>query len=114
MTEEQKRFKITKRESYEEQISEENKSAVLDTFVLGCFVIGAICFLIKCSNLEPNTIESVMYFLSGTLMSITSVLKVRELIETISKKTLLEDKLEQINAELEIPEAEESRGMIKW
>ena len=45
MTEEQKRFKILKRTSYEEQISQENKEATKNTFLFGLSAAAAISIL---------------------------------------------------------------------
>ena len=57
MTEEQKRFKILKRTSYEEQISQENKEATKKTFLFGFSAAAAIFIFLAAAqqNIDVTT-----------------------------------------------------------
>lgn len=110
MTEEQKRFKILKKESYEEQISEENKRATIKTFLMGVSSAGvllAISGLTKSANLTMALANMGLVFLNAGY----AAYHLKALIDAISRKTMLQYKVEDINTELEMLENEESRGM---
>ena len=118
MTESEKRFKILKKTSYEEQLSREETRQILKTFLLGVFVILAISsskvFDIALGILQTGNDDHDFIEFSTALSLLSSYLSVIEagsLVKTIVKKTLLEDKIEDI--ELELKEAgwyeEESR-----
>ena len=118
MTESEKRFKILKKTSYEEQLSREETRQILKTFLLGVFVILAISsskvFDIALGILQTGNDDHDFIEFSTALSLLSSYLSVMEagsLVKTIVKKTLLEDKIEDI--ELELKEAgwyeEESR-----
>lgn len=113
MTEEQKKFKILKRTSYEEQISQENKESTKKTFLFGLFAAAALCAFstAACANVD-RTLGFINIFL-GSVNTGLGAYNLKGLIESISKKTKLQMKVEDINSELEMPENEESRGMRK-
>ena len=108
MTNEQKRFKIQKIESYEKQISEENKEATKKTFLFGLAAAATLCFFAATAHDNINNALNMPFGLVSTGLS---VYHLKGLIESISKKTNLQSKIENINSELEMPENEESRGM---
>ncbi len=108
MTEEQKRFKIKKRTSYEEQISKENKIAVMSTIFFG-IAAGAVVSRFTNYSIGGEFGESLI----GTASSMIGAGSLKSLIEAISRKTMLEGKVEDINTELEMPENKESRGMSR-
>ena len=123
MTESEKRFKILKKTSYEEQLSREETRQILKTFLLGVFVILAISsskvFDIALGILQTGNDDHDFIEFSTALSLLSSYLSVIEagsLVKTIVKKTLLEDKIEDI--ELELKEAgwyeEESRDKRRW
>ncbi len=114
MTEEQKRFKVLKRTSYEEQISQENKEITKKTFLFG-FSAAAAIVIFSASTLQ--NIDATTRLVDVTLGLIDtgfSVYSLKDLIQAIGKKTMLQGKIEDINTELESPENEESRGMRRW
>ena len=108
--EEQKRFKILKRESYEHQMSEESKSATKEAFLMGLFSAFALLFFLESTrSIDLTTkLESIGlgFFTTGY-----DVYHLKGLMEAISRKTMLEGKVEDISNELEMLENEESRGM---
>lgn len=115
MTEEQKRFKILKKTSFEEQISQEDKIAVNKAINAGFYAAAAICSLLTLNDLSADTEILVIVFDLLLVMISTgaSAKYLKELIESISKKTMLQGKVLDIETELEMPENEESRAMKK-
>ena len=110
MTDEQKRFKIQKIEHYNEQISQENKEAIKHTFLLGISSVGAMVYYTAMPN-ERNEIIQYIYLSLGLADMGLSAYWLKNLIESISRKTNLENKVDDIKSELEMLEGKESRGM---
>lgn len=111
MTEEQKRFKILKRTSYEEQISQENKEATKKTFLFGFSAAAAILIFSAAAQQNIDAATKLVDVGLGLLNTGFGVYHLKGLIQAIGKKTMLQGKIEDINTELESPENEESRGM---
>ncbi len=111
MTNEQKRFKIQKIESYEKQISEENKKSIEKTFLFGLAAAAALCTFTSAAHATTNNALGLVCMSFGLANTGLSAYHLKGLIESISKKTNLQSKVEDINNELEMPENEESRGM---
>lgn len=111
MTEEQKRFKIQKRTSYEEQISKESKEINANTFIAGLSAAVALCGFTKAIIVDNDMITQLLSFGIGITSTSMSACHFRDLIIAISKKTMLQSKVEDINTELETPENEESKGI---
>ena len=114
MTEEQKIFKILKRTSYEEQISQESKDATKRTFIVGASAAAAFSAFTAAAS--PNADFTIMFIecIAGLASAGLGAYNLKELIEAISKKTQLQSKVEDINTELEMPENEEDKGMRRW
>ena len=115
MTEEQKRFKILKRTSYEEQISEYSKAATIKAFVTGLGAITALMYY-KNSQQDISTIIKLVSAGMGIVLTGISADNLTKLMIAIGKVTMLQGKIEDINTELEMPEndkIEESKGMRK-
>lgn len=110
MTEEQKRFKITKKESYENQISQEKKKATYKTFLVGLSSAAAIVSYLALTK-DIDTTERLALKAGSLFTTGSTVYYMKGVIEAISKKTMLEGKIEDINTELEMPENLENRGM---
>ena len=111
MTDKQKRFKIQKIESYKEQISQEGKELTKKTFLLGFTAVAAVCVFVAASYTTDNTSRFTDIFMGIANTSLIPF-HLKGLIESISKKTNLQSKIDDINNELEMPENEEkSRGM---
>lgn len=115
MTEEQKRFKIKKRVSYEEQISEENKKVIEKGVICGILAICAVLYLYRGFN-EEN--YQTLKIITGGLYTAWDAYNLKDLIKAISRKMKLQGEIKNIDAELEkfeeMSEKEENRGMRKW
>lgn len=117
MTDEQKRFKIQKIEHYNEQISQENKETIKNTFSLGLAVAGTVCFFKTIPNVNYNEAFQLICLSLGLANIGYSAYSLKNLMESISRKTNLQSKADDINSELEISEelemseGKESRGM---
>ncbi len=113
MTDEQKRFKIQKKESYEEQISQENKRSTQKTFLFGLAAAAALCNFTAVANAKVDNVLQLVNFFLGLTNTGLGAYQLKGLIESISRKTNLQSKVEDINSELEMHENEESKGMGK-
>ena len=109
MTEEEKRFKIQKIESYEKEISKENKESINKTFLFGLSAAAAFCAFYV-DTITETSYNSQLIFL-GLADAGFSAYHLIGLIESISRKTNLQSKIENINSELERLESRESKGM---
>ncbi len=110
MTEEEKRFKVLKKISYEEQISKENKRITMNTFAFGLASIGAVlCYTLgtDMNNIYGKITEYLVA--SGDFIIAIEYLKV--IVGAITRKTILDSKIEDINNELDMLQMEESKGM---
>ena len=114
MAEEQIRFKIEKRTSYEEQMETEKKNTIINAFLCGAFGLMAIAASAAAVKSTNVSIFLTNYNLvAGILDSSIFANRLKALIESISNKTMLKDKFEDINMELEMLENEEGKGMSK-
>lgn len=111
MTEEQIRFKILKREKYEEQISQENKMVVDKTCLFGLAAAAAFCSFSEVSNANTEDMLRFFHWFLAVANTGFGVYHLKGLIEAISRKTMLQGKVEDINTELNMPKNEKSRGM---
>lgn len=112
MTNEQRRFRIEKIDSYEQQISQEKKIAAKKTFLFGLAAAGMACAfsgVMISSNIEAT--ESLVNLCIGLLNAGYSAYNLKGLIEAINRKTMLQGKVEDVNFELNMPENNESRGI---
>lgn len=113
MVEESQRFQIKNKVSYEEQINEEEKVITMNTVWLGLAGAATLCCA---SCIMPDSIlaEKLLYLVCTTFGATGFSITLRNLIQSISRKTMLEGKVmdEDIDRVLsEEPEMEESRGM---
>lgn len=111
MNDEQKRYKILKRTSYEEQISQENKKVIESTLMLGLGAALTICALAQIIDVDNTDIIQLMNYAGVFASSTVSATYLKMLIDAISKRTMLQGKIEDINTELEMLKIEESRNM---
>lgn len=110
MTEEQKRFKITKKESYEKQISQEKKNATYRTFLVGLSSAATLVGFLTATRDIGLSMRAACTAI-GISNAGLAAYGLRSVMESISRKTMLEGKIEDINTELEMPENLENRGM---
>ena len=107
MTNEEKSYCIQKIESYKNLIDKEKKKLVNEIYLLGVFSALALYF---------SSLISLSHFVYGVLTLGSTCLGanvLKEMIQSISKKTMFEGKIEDINFILERLESNESRGMRK-
>ena len=110
MNEQEKRFKIIKKESYEEQISKENKNAVHQTILLAISASAAIAVFLTASN-GTEIMGRILFDMLGIMNSTFAAFNLNNLIENICKKINLQSKVDDINAELEMFKDEQKRGI---
>ena len=92
MTEEQKRFKIMKKTSYEEIVSKAGETANSSAFSLGVYAAATICALFVVAKPDVSTITKLVFAGLGMTESTFSALSLKSLIQAISKKTMYESK----------------------
>lgn len=122
MTNEEKRFKIVKVKKYEDELSKENRKAIIKTFLMAVdAILAAACFysLVTTNiwDLANINYPTLLKLLSGILVPAEMGLAISELkdmVEAISRKTVLKAKIDEINDDLEFAEEEEKRGIRKW
>ena len=114
MTNEQKRFKILKKKSYENQISIEEKKATKQTFMLGLSAAAIIAGLIISTDVSRYGIERIIGLGISMIGTFGAVDYLKELIESICRKINLQSKVEDIDNEIEMLENEKSRGTRIW
>lgn len=107
MTEEERRFKILKKESYEELKEKESKKVTKSVFwtgVTSAFVVLSIFGICHFKIPEIGLLNGIVY-------SAYTVGNLKNVVESVCKKVMYESKIEDINRELEMLEQNESRGM---
>ena len=102
MTNEERRFKIKKIESYEKEISKEKRNIIYETFLFGLAAAGASMGFISAHD---GNIANLGWGIFNTGISACNL---KWLIESICRKTMLQGKIEDMNNELEFSEDEES------
>lgn len=109
MANESKRFKIEQIDRYEEQILKEEKTITEKTHELG-FTAASMVFSISttASGIYNDTLYLVVLFI-GLLNAGISAHSLKYLIASISRKTALQAKLE----ELKMEENNESRDKVR-
>ena len=110
MTEQQKRYKILKRTRYEEQISHENKITNIRALWLGLTASAAILGFLSSSQHDPGSTLRAINAGAGIITAGYSTYQLKNIIEAISRKTMLQGKIEDINTELAMSEMEEEKG----
>ena len=115
MTEEGKRFKILKKESYEELAKKERKDGVIFGIATG---IGAAALIIT-ANLGTEIIMAdgkslILVCLVALAPGFATGENLFYTISSICKKTMYESKIEDIDRELEMLELNEKGGMKRW
>lgn len=109
MTNENKKFRIKQIDRYEEQISEEERNATKQTFLFGLSSAAMVSCLSTQGYLDPNTTIHFIELFLGLLNAGISAHSLKYLIASISRKTALQAKLE----ELKIEENNESRDKVR-
>ena len=106
----QRRFKIKKKTDYENIVSQEEKDIVGSVWRLGVCAAGLM--LSVCAIVIPFDLWlKIVGLVELGLASIGFGAYLKRLIESISRKTMYEGKIEDINLELLMYDDEESKGM---
>ena len=104
MTETERRYKILKRTSYQEQISKEEKNATNETLLLGMAAAAALCTFSSAANANTSEVLRLFDIILGIANTCFGAKNLKRLIEAISKKTMLEGKVEDIDMDLAMDE----------
>ena len=110
MTEQEKRFKITKIEKYDEQISKQKDSAI--THAVLAFMgaaVATLCF----SNIHTGNLtgtRELIEIIMGAAIAGLGLSHIAGTIIAINKKTLFEERRFDIASELEIEKMEEEKS----
>lgn len=109
-----KRFKIEKKNSYEQDINVENKRMIYSIFGLGISAL-AIIIINQISPLDTMAEDGLDMTTLISLISIvcSDISLLFLLVKSVANKIALKVNLEQINNELEMLELEEKRGKSK-
>ena len=113
MNEEQKKYKILKKESYEKNIKKEKDNATQLTAILGVSALAAILMGVKLVTVNDDVTTRFYEFFGSLAMASAGAFSLKGLINSIVKKTILESKIEDINSELELLELKSKRGTRK-
>ncbi len=112
---EEKRFKILKKESYEEKAKKEGKSATISAILAG---VTSVLVVMTASNITSMSIATASDALltlvalgSSAATAGLSATYLKETVDSLLKKSMYESRIEDINSELEMLEQNESRGM---
>ena len=108
MTEEEKRYKILKKESYEKSAKKEKDKLVSGAMIAGIW--GAVAVLELSGTMGADLIN----VLSGMMAGAVSSLCLANTIRSVCKATIYESKIEDIDRELEMLEQNEKGGMKRW
>lgn len=112
MTEEQRHYKILKRTSYEEQISEEEKNTTLRGITLTLSATASLCAIALGASYGFTEMTPRIICAAMGLMNVSFAAKdLKEMMQSISMKTMLKGKIEDIDMELDMPE--DNRGMSR-
>lgn len=110
ITHDQRIFKIQSITRYEESISKEEKNISNKTFLLGMAVVSCIYSIIgyvQTDDLIQKIIASGIVGAAG----LSAANSLSAIISSISRKIMLEEKIEDINAELDFFESTEDKGI---
>ena len=99
MTNENKKFRVEQIDRYEEQISEEKRNATKQTFLFGLSSAAMVSCLSTQGYLDPNTTIHFISLFLGVINAGISAHSLKSLIESISRKTALQVKLEELKME---------------
>lgn len=107
------RHKIKSKKKYEEEIQEEKRNVSLNSLVVGATALASIvCFSVAFGG-EPEFERTVGTLLLGMASSSGSVMSLKSLVESISRKARLEDSY-KINYKIDELTKEEKRGRSLW
>ena len=112
MTEEQKKFKILQKKSYEQQISEKKKEEIESILKVGLSI--SFLFILALSDVIYNDDSNFTKWLEAAyvvLFSLNIGLNLYSLIDAFWQKTILQDKLEYIVDKPEMLEKEKVKSI---
>ena len=111
MNQEERNYKIMKKQKYDKDLDEASKEVSKRTFLMGvCAIATAFSFSL------PTTmpISEIRYFLSGPIFLGFTVSNLKGMLTSINEKTMLKIKIEDIQDELnlDVLVEEESRKKL--
>lgn len=110
MTEEQKRFKILQKKSYEQQISEKKKEEIESVLKIGLFM--SFLFIITLSDFNnDNNFTKLLEAANVVICSLNIGFNLDSLIDAFGQKTILQDRLEDIVDKPEMLEEEKIKSI---
>ena len=105
MTEKERKFKIKKIEKYNNQIGKEQMK--INT-TLGISILAlATSINIFSKGISLVSINDYLNYFAGFATTATTIFSIEGMIQAISKKTLLEGKIEDLNDDLQYTEIQE-------
>ena len=112
MTQEERNFQIGKIVKYSDELAEVDKKVSKSTVRFGLFAIAAALNFSRLAIDDLPLVFETVYTFGGPIFSGFAVSKLKELLESINRKTVLQVKIEDIQDELnfEIFKEEEERG----
>ena len=99
MTQEERSYKIMKKQKYDKDLDEASKEASKKTFLVGvCAIAAAFSFSL------PTTmpLSDIRYLISGPTFLGFTVSNLKGMLTSISEKTMLKMKIEDIQDELDL------------
>lgn len=108
MTQEERNFKIMKKQKYYKDLDEASKEVSKRTFLVGiCAISAALSYTLPITE----TLSEIRYLLSGPIYLGFTVSNLKGMLTSINEKTMLKMKIEDIQDELNLDVlVEEERG----
>lgn len=97
-----KSLKIKKIERYNNLIDEEKKRSIVSTVAMGISAASAAWCLINGANYDALSTQQLIAEGIGIVCMLYSSYELKNLIQSITKKTIYESKVEDLNEQLEI------------
>ena len=117
MEEKERRIKIKKVEKYNEIVSEEQRKTVLNTALMASAAVVGVLGVVS-GIVPPDFNDQTLNTLYGGFNIVASGAGIggasyflSRLMKSISKKTLYEKEIDDLNMELDLDEEEKSRGV---
>ena len=104
MSEDEKRFKILKIQKYEEKLSVEQKRTINKGILMGLATLVAVGCFFGLANAQSNTLHTLIDGILCPLGAGYSIYNLIGMLESMGKKTIFKDKIEDLKDELEFEE----------
>ena len=108
MTEEERRFKVEQINKYNKDIKKENINKNIATFLLGFTTLTLLYATPQLSELGES-LKDLIYRTAFVTQTFMDAYLLKELMESISRKTKLEGKVDELVDELKLDEIKRGR-----